>query len=77
VIKIAERNHNWRYKYPPCPRCGAKGEKGLTSTKLGKHYDLKGNKINHNCLRCRSCNNMFIFEFDDLWNIKVGKCLGD
>ena len=79
VMKIAKDIDilNWRHKYPKCPKCGARGEKGLTPTKLGNHYSSNGSKVDNNCLRCRSCNNMFTYEHDAFWNIKVGQCMGD
>ena len=77
MIKIAKRNNNWRYKYPPCPKCKGTGEKGLTLTHLGNSYNLKGQKIENKCLRCQSCNAMYICEWDKDNKIKVGKSLGD
>ena len=66
LIKLTNKkdNRDWRYKYPECPGCKAIGAKGLTTTRLGS-------------LRCRSCNSMFVLEHDKLYNIKVGKSMGD
>jgi len=64
VIKIAERNNSWRYRYPECPACKAIGEKGLRITRMGH-------------LWCRSCRTQFTLERDEEYNIIVGKSMGD
>ena len=79
VVQIARKNNNnnWRYKYPECPGCKAIGEKGLIMTRLGNHYSIGGQVIEHNCLHCRSCNEMYVCKFDRNFNIKAGRSLSD
>ena len=64
MVNSKNNNRDWRYKYPECPACKAIGLHGLTTTRLGS-------------LRCRNCNSMFELEHDKLYNIKVGKSMGD
>jgi hypothetical protein len=60
MLRVARSN---KFKYPPCPACGAIGTKGFKTTRLGN-------------LRCWNCNSMFELEYDKNLNITVGKSMG-
>jgi len=56
---VAIRENDMRsksFRYPPCPVCNARGEKGLHLTKLG---NVTKKVEQGHCLRCKGCNRLF------------------